>query len=235
MCLKGSHRTAIGLVLPCLVTSARDWHPYQVRWLPSAFWGHQLLFTEFCFFCPTLSAMEPWVAMYLLGPLLQLYRCLELMLHAGALLYMYQEAEIALDSLTREALATLSHQNPTVERPLWSLETSTDWWDRVVLGIWDNHQWIRNFRMRKQTFLQLCTWLTPTLQRTTTQLRAPIPVKKREASRIALWKLATPDSYHSVAQQFGVGRSTVGVIVIEVVHAVNDVPAPMNHPPARHG
>uniref|UniRef100_K7F2G0 DDE Tnp4 domain-containing protein n=1 Tax=Pelodiscus sinensis TaxID=13735 RepID=K7F2G0_PELSI len=78
--------------------------------------------------------------------------------------------------------------------------------------------------MRKWTFLMLCTWLTPVLQRTATRLRAPISVNKRVA--IVLWKLATPDSYRSVAHQFGVERSTVGVIVIQVVHAINDVLLP---------
>nr|XP_025045933.1 protein ALP1-like [Pelodiscus sinensis] len=168
--------------------------------------------------------MELWVAMYLLGPLLDLYRCLELVLQAGALAFMYQDAKITLDSLTREVLATAWHQHPTIDRPIWTLETSTDWWDRVVLGLRDDHQWIWNFRMRKRTFLTLCTWLTPALQRTATRLRAPIPVNKRVA--IALWKLATPDSYRSVAHQFGVGRSNIGVIVIQVVHAINDVLLP---------
>ncbi|XP_075763741.1 uncharacterized protein LOC142819573 [Pelodiscus sinensis] len=78
--------------------------------------------------------------------------------------------------------------------------------------------------MQKRTFLELCTWLTPVLQRTTTRLRAPIPVNKRVT--ITLWKLATPDSYRSVAQQIGVGRSTVSVIIMEVVHAINDVLLP---------
>nr|XP_025040013.1 protein ALP1-like [Pelodiscus sinensis] len=38
---------------------------------------------------------------------------------------------------------------------------------------------------------------------------------------IALWKLATPDSYHSVGYQLGVRRSTVGAILMEVMTAIN--------------
>ncbi|KAG6928496.1 hypothetical protein G0U57_007993, partial [Chelydra serpentina] len=34
------------------------------------------------------------------------------------------------------------------------------------------------------------------------------------------WKLATPDSYRSVANQFGVGKSTVGVAVMQVANAI---------------
>ncbi|XP_074975976.1 uncharacterized protein LOC142069261 isoform X2 [Caretta caretta] len=40
-------------------------------------------------------------------------------------------------------------------------------------------------------------------------MRATLPVEKRVA--IALWKLATPDCYRLVANQFGVGKSTVGL------------------------
>ncbi|CAM5078819.1 unnamed protein product, partial [Eretmochelys imbricata] len=39
---------------------------------------------------------------------------------------------------------------------------------------------------------------------------------------IALWKLATPDSYQSVGNQFGVGKSTVGAAVMQVANAVID-------------
>lgn len=78
---------------------------------------------------------------------------------------------------------------------------------------WDDQAWLQNFRMRKSTFLELCNWLAPTLQQDT-HLHHAIPLEKRVA--IALWKLATPDSYRSVGQQFGVGRSTVGAVLMEV-------------------
>uniref|UniRef100_K7G002 DDE Tnp4 domain-containing protein n=1 Tax=Pelodiscus sinensis TaxID=13735 RepID=K7G002_PELSI len=94
----------------------------------------------------------------------------------------------------------------------------------MVLGQWDDQQWLRNFHMQKRTFMELCAWLTPALQRDTTRLRAPNPIKKRVS--IAVWKLATTDSYRSVAHQFGVGRSTVGIVMMEVVHAINDILLP---------
>ncbi|XP_065435901.1 uncharacterized protein LOC135979501 isoform X1 [Chrysemys picta bellii] len=105
-----------------------------------------------------------------------------------------------------------------VERRFWARETSTDWWDRIVLQIWDESQWLRNFRMRKGTFLELCELLSPALKRKDTRMRAALTVQKRVA--IALWKLATPDSYPSVANHFGVGKSTVGVAVMQVANAI---------------
>ncbi|KAM9163422.1 uncharacterized protein ACDP82_001175 [Pangshura tecta] len=100
----------------------------------------------------------------------------------------------------------------------WAHETSTDWWDCIALQVWDDSQWLRNFRMRKGTFMELCDLLSPALKRQNTKMRAALTVEKRVA--IALWKLATPDSYWSVGNQFGVGKSTVGAAVMQVAKAI---------------
>uniref|UniRef100_A0A8C3T5Y6 DDE Tnp4 domain-containing protein n=1 Tax=Chelydra serpentina TaxID=8475 RepID=A0A8C3T5Y6_CHESE len=120
-------------------------------------------------------------------------------------------------------MVAMGHVDP-VERRFWARETSTDWWDRIVLQVWDESQWLRNFRMRKGTFLELCELLSPALKRQDTRMQAALTIQKRVA--IALWKLATPDSYWSVANQFGVGKSTVGVAVMQVAHAIVDLLLP---------
>lgn len=40
---------------------------------------------------------------------------------------------------------------------------------------------------------------------------------------IVIWKLATPECHQYVANQFGVGRSTVGATVIWVCHALQKI------------
>ncbi|XP_048705918.2 tetratricopeptide repeat protein 33 isoform X1 [Caretta caretta] len=72
--------------------------------------------------------------------------------------------------------------------------------------------------MRKGTFMEFCDLLSPALKCKNTKMRAALTVHKRVA--IALWKLATPDSYWSVGNQFGVGKSTVGAAVIQVANAI---------------
>ncbi|KAG6939979.1 hypothetical protein G0U57_020863 [Chelydra serpentina] len=116
-----------------------------------------------------------------------------------------------------DILVAVGHVD-TVERRFWAQETSTDWWDRIVLKVWDESQWLRNFRMRKSTFLELCDLLSSALKHQDTRMRAALTVLKRVA--IALWKLATPDSYRPVANQFGVGKSTVGVAVMQVANTI---------------
>ncbi|XP_042306734.1 protein ANTAGONIST OF LIKE HETEROCHROMATIN PROTEIN 1-like [Sceloporus undulatus] len=100
----------------------------------------------------------------------------------------------------------------------WSRQITQDWWERVVLETWDPDQWLQNFRMTKDTFLELCEELRPELHRQTTSMRAPLSVEKRVG--IGLWKLATTECYRSVADRFGVGRSTVGEVFIEVCLAI---------------
>ncbi|CAM4475468.1 unnamed protein product [Caretta caretta] len=119
-------------------------------------------------------------------------------------------------------IMVLMGQVHAVERRFWAQETRTDWWDRTVLQVWDNSQWLRNFRMRKGTFMELCDLLSPALRRMNTKMRAALTVEKQVT--IALWKLATPDSYQSVGNQFGVGKSTVGAAVMQVAHAIKDLP-----------
>ncbi|CAM4578504.1 unnamed protein product [Lepidochelys olivacea] len=108
-----------------------------------------------------------------------------------------------------------------VECRFWARETNTDWWDCIVLPVWDDSQWLRNFRMRKGTFMELCDLLSPALKCMNTKMRAALTVEKQVA--IALWKLAMPDSYQSVGNQFGVDKSTVGAAVMQVANAIKDL------------
>ncbi|XP_067394775.1 uncharacterized protein, partial [Emydura macquarii macquarii] len=125
----------------------------------------------------------------------------------------------AIDTNNDRLLQAITFHLQSVDRRFWCRETSTDWWDRIVMQLWDDDQWLQNFRMRKATFLGLCSQLSPSPKHMNTHLRQAMTVEKRVA--IALWKLATPDCYRSVGNQFGVGKSTVGAAVIQVCSAIN--------------
>ncbi|CAM5128216.1 unnamed protein product [Eretmochelys imbricata] len=118
-------------------------------------------------------------------------------------------------------IMVLMGQVHAVECRFWAQETSTDWWDCTVLQVWDDSQWLRSFRMHKGTFMELFDLLSPALRRKNTKMRAAFTVEKQVV--IALWKLATPDSYQSVGNQFGVGKSTVGAAVMQVANAIKDL------------
>ncbi|CAM4685680.1 unnamed protein product [Lepidochelys kempii] len=118
-------------------------------------------------------------------------------------------------------IMVLMGQAHVVERRFWASEIGTDWWDHIVLQVWDDSQWLRNFHMHEGTFMELCDLLSPALKCMNTKMRAALTVEKQVA--IALWKLAMPNSYRSVGNQFGTGKSTVGAAVMQVANAIKDL------------
>ena len=52
-----------------------------------------------------------------------------------------------------------------------------------------------------------------------TQLHQPVSVEERVA--VTVWKLATNIEYRTLASLFGLGRPTVGKIVVETSHAIS--------------
>ena len=52
-----------------------------------------------------------------------------------------------------------------------------------------------------------------------TQLCKPVSVEERVA--VTIWKLATNIEYRTLASLFGLGRSTVGKIIVETSRAIS--------------
>ena len=74
--------------------------------------------------------------------------------------------------------------------------------------------------MSKVTFDVLCIELRPYLQRQDTTFRQAISVEGRIA--ITIWRLATNAEYCTIAELFGLGRSTVGEVVLDTCGAIVD-------------
>ncbi|XP_075785279.1 uncharacterized protein LOC142829453 [Pelodiscus sinensis] len=117
------------------------------------------------------------------------------------------------ETLLRDAGALSLPPNFFGNRQIWRHETSSGWWDQLIMQLWDDDHCLHNFQM------ELCAWLAPALKYQDTHLRPAIPLQKHVS--IALWKLATPDSYRSVGHQFGVGSSTIEAVLMEVVRDIS--------------
>lgn len=78
--------------------------------------------------------------------------------------------------------------------------------------------------MKRDTFNYLCDQLRPHIEKVDTHLRSAIGVQKRVA--ITLWRLATNVEYRTIAQLFGVGTSTVCIIVHETCTAIVSILTP---------
>lgn len=100
----------------------------------------------------------------------------------------------------------------------WVNPRSQDWW-QLIQTSWTDRDWLKNFRMRRDTFRTLCNILEPYLSRQHTRYRRPHSVEIRVA--ICLWRLATNLEYRSISHLFGVGTSTCCVITQEVITAIN--------------
>ena len=103
-------------------------------------------------------------------------------------------------------------------RTIWVRPRSDHWWKDVESGKYGENWWKENLRMTKHTFQILCSELQPYIQKETTALRAPISVEGRVA--ITVWKLATNVEYRTLSNLFGIGVSTVAVIVVETCQAI---------------
>ena len=89
------------------------------------------------------------------------------------------------------------------------------WWDYIVLQTFQEHDWKKNFRIIKPTFMYLCNTM---LQHQDTVFRKAISVEKRVA--VTLWCLATCAEYRTIGNLFGIARCTVCVIVHQTVDAI---------------
>ena len=88
----------------------------------------------------------------------------------------------------------------------WVLERPQFWFEHMLLNQHANNIWREHFRISRQTFQFICDLVGPHLVRQDTNMRRAIPVEKRVA--VALWRLATGNSYRTTGLVFGVGRCT---------------------------
>ena len=80
------------------------------------------------------------------------------------------------------------------------------WFEQLVVNRYQDHLWREHFRVSRNTFEHICGLVGPELVRQNTILRQAISVEKRVA--VALWRLATGNSYRTVGLTFGIGRCT---------------------------
>ena len=108
----------------------------------------------------------------------------------------------------------------STKRSCWCIHRSRQWWQAASNGLFGNKWWKENLRMSYETFNLLVKELKPSVERRDTTLRRAVPVEERVA--VTIWRLATNVEYRTLAALFGLGRSTVGEIVIDTCKAISD-------------
>ena len=125
----------------------------------------------------------------------------------------YQENIVVLALFVcRRHLSNTTRQR----RMLWMKPKSQSLFSNVMS--WDDVEWRWNFRISKPIFRFLCMQLCSSLKRR--DVVHPLSVEERIT--ITLWRLGTNIEYRSIAHLFGVGLSTVCVVVYEVCASIVD-------------
>ena len=73
--------------------------------------------------------------------------------------------------------------------------------------------WSQDFRMKKETFDEIVQVVRSALEKRDTQLRQAIPIEKRVG--VPIWRLATGDTFRSIARTLAIGKSTAVKITKE--------------------
>ncbi len=134
--------------------------------------------------------------------------CCTFLAHCSFMLMQFIVLQIFLQNARRTA--------PIV----WTHKRSDEWW-KVVVPTFSEEQWLKNFRMSKETFLYLCQRVQPAMEKQDTNYRLCVPLQQRVA--IAVWKLATNVDYRSVAHLFGVSRATACKCLKAFCSAMEDI------------
>ncbi|KAM7174193.1 uncharacterized protein RBU57_004347 [Macrochelys suwanniensis] len=128
-----------------------------------------------------------------------------------------QAPECDMDSSNLSVLCAFTEQLHTVERRSWARETNTDLSCRCGMTT-SGYRTLGCVKQPSWSYVLSCP---PDLQCKDTRLRVALSVEKCVA--ISVWKPAIPDCYRSVANQFGVGKSTVGAVLLQVCRAINPI------------
>ena len=103
-------------------------------------------------------------------------------------------------------------------RRAWVWPRPQNWFRHLIASPGLNFMWKEHFRVTRETFEYLCDLVRVKLQKQHTRFRVPISVEERVG--LALWRLATGNSYRSCGLQFGFGKSTAKFICSEFEQAI---------------
>ena len=115
----------------------------------------------------------------------------------------------------RRVQALCAMKNMNGRSRVWQRPGRTKvWWNSFLNATVVTNEWRENFRMTRNTFMTLTEQLRPFLEKRTTAMREPISVEAQLA--ITLYYLSDEGRFRKVANSFGVGKSSVSIIIRDV-------------------
>ncbi|CAF2520751.1 unnamed protein product [Rotaria sp. Silwood2] len=104
-----------------------------------------------------------------------------------------------------------------ITRLAWSYKKNNKWWTEIVPNM-TSKQFKNNFRVERSTFLKIVQLIGLYVEKKNTILREAIPVQKRIAC--ALYTLGSTSELHTIANLFGIGKTTAALILHEFCHTL---------------
>ena len=98
-------------------------------------------------------------------------------------------------------MAQMRQQNVRRRRRAGVWPRPQNWFKKLLASPALNFLWKEHFRVTRETFEYLCDLVRANLQKQDTRFRVPVSVEERVG--LALWRLATGNSYRSCGLQFG--------------------------------
>ena len=155
-----------------------------------------------------------------------LHRQRALLLHqAYHFLFVEEEFRIRQRNQRRAMLMFFSQMNQQIaqrrRRRAWLWPRPQNWFRSLLATPALNFLWKEHFRVTRETFDYLCDLVRVNLQKQHTRFRSPVSMEERVG--LALWRLATGNSYRSCGLQFGLGKSTAKSICSEFEQAISNL------------
>ena len=110
-------------------------------------------------------------------------------------------------------------------RRFWMINYGQTWFERLWANCFDHYFreiWRREFRFSVEAFDFINNLVRDKMEKQNTFFRKAIPMEKRVA--VALWRLATGNTYRSISKVFGIGLTSVAKIVYEFCESIFEKP-----------
>ena len=110
-------------------------------------------------------------------------------------------------------------------RRFWMINYGQTWFERLWANCFDHYFreiWRREFRFSVEAFDFINNLVRDKMEKQNTFFRKAIPMEKRVA--VALWRLATGNTYRSISKVLGIGLTSVAKIVYEFCESIFEKP-----------
>ena len=103
----------------------------------------------------------------------------------------------------------------------WVKPRCTLWFSQFLMSLYDDSRWIEFFQIDKGMVAGMCYRLRGAVEKQNTKYRLAVPVEVRVCC--CLYKLAQGANFLACSEKFAIGRSTVSLVIREVVQEINHV------------